>query len=82
MPVKKRPDMSPVGDRGLRASKTLMGNLDTAARGDGAKVPKIPTTILLPADLKDEAQRFARENDSSLTSIIIQGLKMRMGKEF
>ena len=82
MAVKKKPDMSPVRAPSALPNETLMGNLDTKNRGDGERVQKVPTTVLLPADLKDEAQRVARDNDTTLTALIVQGLRTRMGKDF
>lgn len=60
--------------------ENLMDNQDTVHRGDGAarRVPLVSTTIKLPFDLKEEAQDFAYENGTSLTSLLIEGLRWRL----
>ena len=37
---------------------------------------KISVQVKLPADLKKEAQVWARVNDTTLTAMIIRGLKL------
>ena len=82
MAVKKKPDMSPIVKKKGSLNTSLMDNLDTENKGDSVKVTKVPTTILLPANLKEEAQEYARNNDTKLTTLIIEGLRQRMGKDY
>lgn len=83
MAVKKNKlDMTPV-KKTSRGSKTgrLMDNQDTTNRGDGSTAPKTPTTILLPSDLKSEAQEYAKERCMTLTALIVDALRKRMKEE-
>lgn len=59
----------------------LMDNQDTVKKGDGEKPIKVPTTILLPSNLKEEAQDYARRNGVSLTSLLVSGLRLRLDQQ-
>lgn len=83
MAVKKNKlDMSPV-KKTAKGSKTgrLMDNQDTQTKGDGSAAPKTPTTILLPSDLKNEAQKYAKERCMTLTALIVDALRKRMKED-
>lgn len=58
----------------------LMDNQDTKHKGDGAKVAKVPTTVLLPDDLKEEAKGYADERGTTLTRLIVDGLRWRVSQ--
>lgn len=78
MAVQKRP--APIiAPQRSNAGPRLMDNQDTQRRGDG-KVSKRPTTILLPDDLKREAQTYAEERGTTLTRLIVDGLRWRVSQ--
>lgn len=62
------------------AGPRLMDNQDTKHKGDGTKVPKVPTTVLLPDDLKDEAKEYAEARGTTLTRLIVDGLRWRISQ--
>lgn len=79
MAVKKRPKPI-IAPQRQNAGPLLMDNQDTKNKGDGAKAPKRPTTILLPDDLKREAQAYADEWGTTLTRLIVDGLRWRISQ--
>jgi hypothetical protein len=81
MSVKKKPQMSPVRRGKGAETGRLMDNQDMTARGDGVKVQKVNTNILLPVDLKESAQAYARDNGLTLTTLIIEGLRDRINDD-
>lgn len=75
MAVKKTPNMAkPKKDHKGAATGMLMDNQDTINRGDGRKAQKVPTSILLPQDLKARVQEMADRRGTTLTRIVIDGL--------
>lgn len=78
MAVKKKPHMAPVRKAAGAETGSLMDNQDTKTKGDGVAVQKVNTNILLPLDLKTEAQAYARNNGLTLTTLIIEGLRERI----
>ena len=78
MAVQKRPTPI-IAPQRSNAGPRLMDNQDTQGRG-GGKVPKRPTTILLPDDLKREAQAYAEERGTTLTRLIVDGLRWRVSQ--
>lgn len=74
---KPRPIISP---QRSNVGPNLMDNQDTKNKGDGTKVPKRPTTILIPDDLKREAQAYAEERGTTLTRLIVDGLRWRVSQ--
>lgn len=42
---------------------------------------KVRTGVLLPADLKEDAQVYARDHDTTLTQLCIDGLRVMIGKD-
>jgi hypothetical protein len=79
MSVTKRPKPI-IAPQRTNAGTRLMDNQDTTHRGDGAAAPKRPTTILLPDDLKREAQAYASERGTTLTRLIVDGLRWRISQ--
>lgn len=79
MAVQKKPKPIIAPQRSNAGSK-LMDNQDTKNRGDGNKVPKRPTTILLPDDLKNDAQIYAEKRGTTLTRLIVDGLRWRISQ--
>ena len=80
MAVKKpKPVIAP---QRSNAGPNLMDNQDLKHKGDGTKVPKRPTTILLPDDLKSEAQAFADDQGTTLTRLIVDGLRWRISQVY
>ena len=77
--AKRKPNMKKPATTG-RGSKTgkLMDNQDRVSKGDGEEVQKVPTTILLPLDLKERAQSVAKGNGTTLTWLITEGLYLKL----
>lgn len=75
MAVTKKPSMGKPKEakRGAATGK-LMDNQDRVHRGDSEDNRKVPTTILLPVDLKDRAQEYAKSRGTTLTWLITEGL--------
>lgn len=59
----------------------LMDNQDRVRKGDREAVKKIPTTILVPEDIKEEAQEIAQKNGTTLTWMMVEGLMLKI-KEY
>lgn len=79
MAVKKKPKPI-IAPQRSNAGPLLMDNQNTKNKGDGAKAPKKSTTILLPDDLKREAQSYAEERGTTLTRLIVDGLRWRVSQ--
>lgn len=79
MAVKKRPKPI-IAPQRSNAGPKLMDNQDTKNKGDGTRPPKRPTTILLPDDLKSEAQAYAEGRGTTLTRLIVDGLRWRISQ--
>ena len=79
MAVQKKPKPI-ISPQRSNAGPKLMDNQDTKNKGDGARTPKRPTTILLPDDLKREAQAYADEWGTTLTRLIVDGHRRRISQ--
>lgn len=79
MPVMKKPKPV-IAPQKENAGPKLMDNQDTKYKGDGTKIPKRATTILLPDDLKGEAKAYADERGTTLTRLIVDGLRWRISQ--
>lgn len=80
MAVMKKPKPV-IAPQRKNAGPRLMDNQDTVNKGDGEKSPKRATTILIPDDLKREAKSFADERGTTLTRLIVDGLRWRISQE-
>lgn len=65
--------------RAKGAPKRLMDNQDTVRKGDGSKGEKVLVTFRAPVDLKDALESFAAERGVSQTTVIVEGIRMRLG---
>lgn len=65
--------------RSKGAPKRLMDNQDTVRKGDSAKGEKVLMSFRAPIDLKEELEAFAAERGVSQTTVIIEGIRMRIG---
>lgn len=76
---KRKPNMSkpPATARGAATGK-LMDNQDRVSKGDGEDNVKVATTVLLPLDLKQRAQDYAKERGTTLTWLITEGLRLKL----
>ena len=75
----KRPERRIVTGATKKAPSTLMDN-QNATQGDvGAK--KVLMTFLVRPEFRDEVRAYAYAHDVSMTTLIIEGLKMRMEEE-
>lgn len=74
-PVRYSPPAKP-------ASPTLMGNQDLAHKGDSTtKNGKVCMTFWVTPEHRAEIKAYAAEHDTTASRLIVEGLKMRMGKE-
>jgi len=62
------------------ASPTLMGNQDTK-RGDYRGSDKIPFSLVVPADLLQEARELAQEEGCSVARLFVEGLRWRVNRD-
>lgn len=65
--------------RAKGAPKKLMANQDTTRKGDGMKGEKVLVTFRAPAELKEALESFAAERGVSQTTVIIEGIRIRLG---
>ena len=76
---KRKPNMGKPASTGKGAATgRLMDNQDRVGKGDGEDNAKVPTTILLPQDLKARAQAYAKANGTTLTWLITEGLYLKL----
>lgn len=62
-----------------KPSETLMGNQDTLHKGDGMRGEKVLVTFRAPVDLKEALEAFAAERGMNQTTVILEGIRMRLG---
>lgn len=64
------------------AAPTLMGNQDTANKGDTGRTRKTAQiTLWVTPQRRDEIRAFAAKRDISVARLINEGLAMRMGED-
>lgn len=64
------------------AAPTLMGNQDTADKGDTGRTRKsVQITLWVTPQRRDEIRAFAAKRDISVARLINEGLAMRMGED-
>lgn len=64
-----------------KASPTLMGNQDTATRGDtGSTRKSAQMTFWVTPEHRDAIRAYAAANEITVSQLILEGLDMRMKK--
>ena len=79
--AKRKPNMKDAAtSRKRNATGKLMDSQDRVGKGDGEDNVKVATTVLLPLDLKQRAQAYAKSHGTTLTWLITEGLYMKMAE--